>query len=183
MHDLQDLHFRRLVRADFPLLGGWLAQPHVRRWWNHDPAPAAVEADFGRAVDGHEPGDVFLVSDRQRPFGLLLRYTFGDAPAYIDELSALVAVSPEALSIDYFVGEPSCLRRGLGTAMIQAAVAAIWRDFPQAPAVIVPVGAGNLASWRTLEKAGFSRLAEGPLVPDNPIDDPAHHVYGITRPD
>ena len=87
-----------------------------------------------------------------------------------------------ALSIDYFVGAPELLRQGLGAAMIRAFVAEIWRDYPQAPAVIVPVNAANPASWRVLERAGFSKAAEGPLTPDNPIDDIHHYVYMIKRP-
>jgi len=33
-----------------------------------------------------------------------------------------------------------------------------------------------------LERAGFSKAAEGPLTPDNPIDDIHHYVYMIKRP-
>ena len=49
---VNEFAFRALDRGDFALLRGWLAQSHVARWWNHDTSPAAVEADFGAAVDG-----------------------------------------------------------------------------------------------------------------------------------
>jgi aminoglycoside 6'-N-acetyltransferase len=44
------------------------------------------------------------------------------------------------------------------------------------------VVAANTASWRALEKAGFRRVASGDLPPDNPVDDPLHHVLRIDRP-
>lgn len=47
---------------------------------------------------------------------------------------------------------------------------------------VVPIFAGNRASWRALEKAGFIRIAEGDLVPDNPIDPPLHVIYRLDRP-
>jgi aminoglycoside 6'-N-acetyltransferase len=48
--------------------------------------------------------------------------------------------------------------------------------------VIVPVHADNIASWRTLEKAGLTRVAHGELDPDNPIDDRRHYIYRVDRP-
>jgi aminoglycoside 6'-N-acetyltransferase len=42
--------------------------------------------------------------------------------------------------------------------------------------------AGNVASWRALEKAGLERVAEGDLTPDNPVDPPLHYVYRADRP-
>lgn len=177
------LTFRRLARADFPLLGRWLAEPHVARRWNHDASPAGVEADFGGTVDGSDPADVFIVLEGDgRPVGLLQRYRFADHPGYVRELAHLIDAPGEALSIDYFVGEPDALRRGVGAAMIRAAVAAIWRDHPLAPSVIVPVNAGNEASLRVLARAGFEPVAQGELEPDHPLDGRGHVVWRIARP-
>ena len=165
------------------MLSAWLGQPHVARWWNHETSREAVETDFGPVVDGHDAADIFIASLRGRPFGLVQRYTFADNPDYGAELSSLLAVPDAALSMDYFVGEPALLRRGLGTAMLQSALRSTWRDYRSAPAVIVPVVAANTASWRVLERSGFRRVAAGPLEPDNPIDDSAHFVYWIDRPE
>jgi aminoglycoside 6'-N-acetyltransferase len=173
---------RPLARGDFLLLAAWLARPHVARWWNHEASPAAVERDFGAVVDGTDPAEIFIAAVDGRPFGLVQRYTFADNPDYLDELAPLLAVPPGALSIDYFVGEDALLRCGLGAGMVHAAVQGAWDAYPAAPAVIVPVAAANRASWRLLERVGFTCVAQGPLVPDNPIDDPAHLVYRIDRP-
>jgi aminoglycoside 6'-N-acetyltransferase len=141
-----------------------------------------MEADFGAVIDRLDPADVFIVSHRAHPIGLLQRYTFADNPDYITELAKLIDAPGNALSIDYFIGEPDLLRRGFGSGMIGSAVDAIWRDHPAAPSVIVPVSSANIASWRTLERAGFALVATGWLTPDNPIDDGDHRVYRIERP-
>lgn len=176
------LSFHRLSRDDFALLARWLAVPHVARWWNHDTSPEAVEADFGATVDRTDPADIFIVSTGGRPVGLVQWYLFRDNPGYADELAPLAEVAGDALSMDYFVGEPQMLRQGVGAAMLRDALTMIWRGYPAAPFVVVPVSASNEASWRVLERAGLTRIAEGPLTPDNPIDGSAHFVYRIDRP-
>jgi aminoglycoside 6'-N-acetyltransferase len=176
---MHDPTFRPLSRRDFPLLRAWLAEPHVARWWNHDASAAAVERDFGPSIDGADAAEILIARAQGREVGLLQRCRFADNPEYLEELAPLLAVPGAALSIDYFIGDPAALRRGIGTSMIRAAVAAIRRDHPAAPAIVVPVSAANVASWRVLERAGFRRVASGPLRPDNPVDGPAHFVYTI----
>jgi aminoglycoside 6'-N-acetyltransferase len=147
MHDERagagNLTWRPLTAADLAMLAGWLAEPGVARWWNHESSPAAVERDFGPSVRGEEPG---------------------------------------AVEIDYLIADPGLRGRGLGTRLITMAVARTWADHPAASAVLVAVVAGNVASWRALEKAGLERVAEGDLTPDNPVDPPLHYVYRADRP-
>jgi aminoglycoside 6'-N-acetyltransferase len=174
--------FRPLTRADLGLLARWLAEPLVARWWAHQTTPEAVEADFGPCIDGTDPAEVLLALAGGRPFGLVQRYRIADFPEYVAELSAVVDVPPRALSIDYLIGEPDVRGGGAGTAMLRALVADCWTAYPDADAVLVPVAAGNVASWRALEKAGFTRVAEGPLTPDNPVDPPDHVLSLLRRP-
>lgn len=174
--------FRRLDTADLPLLGGWLAQEHVARWWNHETSPEAVERDFGPAVRGEEPSEVFVAVLDGHPLGLVQRYRLADYPQYLTELAPVVEVPSGAWSIDYLIGDRDRVGRGLGPEMIRAMLSETWREHPDATAVLVPVAAANRASWRALEKAGLTRVASGDLEPDNPIDEPLHHVYRIDRP-
>ena len=174
--------WRRLTEEDFPLLRRWLAQPHVARWWNHETSAEAVARDFGPAARGEEPSEDLLILLDGRPFGLVQRCRLADYPDYRDELAAITQVPDGAITIDYLIGEPERVGRGLGTRMIREIVEASWRDHPDASAVLVPVPAANRASWRALEKAGLHRVAEGELEPDNPIDGRAHYVYRLNRP-
>jgi len=179
--DLPMLCLRRLTRADFPMLQHWLAQPHVKRWWDHEFSDEAVEADFGACIDGLEPTDMLVGMLGNEPVGLIQRYAIASYPEYVQELSPVVELPHGAFSIDYFIGEPMRLRQGVGTALIRTCVASIWLDHPSASSVIVPVNASNPGSWRVLERAGFRRIAEGELTPDNPIDDRLHWVYRFDR--
>lgn len=174
--------WRPLTAGDLPLLGRWLAEPGVARWWNHDSSPEGVERDFGPGVRGEEAGEDLLVSLDGRPVGLVQRCVISDYADDLAELAALVDVPDGTVELDYLIGDPALRGRGLGPHMIAALVADTWRTHPRAPAVMTPVVAANVASWRALEKAGFRRVAEGDMTPDNPVDDPRHVVYRIDRP-
>jgi len=174
--------FVRLTRDNFPLLANWLSEPTVARWWNHETSPEALEKDFGAEVDGTEPSEVFLAWADGRPFGLIQRYAIADYPEYVEELSAVCPVPESAVSIDYLIGEPECRGRGLGAAMIAAFVAESWAAYPDASAVVVAMHQHNAASWRAVERAGFRRIAEGELTPDNPVDNRDHYLYQLDRP-
>jgi aminoglycoside 6'-N-acetyltransferase len=171
--------FEPLRRAGFGLVASWLTEPVVARWWYHDSSVDGVERDFGPAVDGVEPTEIFLATIDGTPFGLIQRYLISSYPEYHVELNAVYDVPPMALSIDYLIGEPSRRGGGLGAAMIADFVRASWPVFPDTNAVVVAVCVGNTASWRALERAGFRRVATGDLKPDNPIDPADHYVYRL----
>ncbi|MFD5318869.1 GNAT family N-acetyltransferase [Streptomyces sp. NPDC127098] len=174
--------FRRLTEPDFPLLAGWLARPHVARWWHHETSAEAVARDFGPAARGEEPSDDLLALFDRRPAGLVQRCAFADYPEYRAELAAVVPVPAGAVTVDYLIGEPGLLGRGLGAAMVRAVLELTWAELPAVGCVLVPVVAANRASWRTLERAGLRRVGAGELTPDNPVDDPLHYVYRLDRP-
>ena len=176
------LSWRPLAAADLPLLARWLAQPQVARWWAHDPSPAAVERDFGPSVRGEEPGEDLVVLLDGRPVGLLQRSRISDHAEDLAEFSAVVDVPPGAVTIDYLLADDAPRGQGVGTRLIAAAVDRTWLDHADAPAVLVAVVAGNVASWRALEKAGLRRVAEGDMTPDDARDEPLHYVYRADRP-
>jgi aminoglycoside 6'-N-acetyltransferase len=117
-----------------------------------------------------------------QPFGLIQHYPVATYADYLAELAGVCQVPEGAVSIDYLIGEPDHRGRGLGTLMITACLEQIWSQQAEAMAVIVPVHAENLTSWRALERVGFGRVAEGPLRPDNPGHSHDHYVYRLDRP-
>lgn len=174
--------WRRVAEIDFPLLTDWLARPHVHRYWQHDFSEAGVAADFGPGIRGEEAGEDLLVSAGDQLVALVQRARIADYPEDFEALHAIVVVPADAVTIDYFVADPSRTGHGLGTEIIRVIVADTWSSHPTCPAIIVPVVAGNIASWRALEKAGFRRVGEGDMAPENPIDAPLHVVLRIDRP-
>ncbi|MBJ7288787.1 GNAT family N-acetyltransferase [Williamsia sp.] len=178
-----DIGFRPLTRDDFGALARWLATPDVARWWHQEFDAAALERDFGPGIDGAEPGDNLVVLADGVPIGLVQRCRIADYPEYLREFEPVIgAVPPTAYTIDYLIGVPELIGRGLGPAIISSVSADTFDRHDDAQMLLVPVVAANRRSWRALEKAGFRIVASGDLVPDNPIDDPAHHILRLERP-
>lgn len=103
-------------------------------------------------------------------------------PEEVAAIAPILTLPDGALTVDYLVGPVELTGHGLGPRIIATAVAGGWERHPAATAVVVPVAAGNRASCRALEKAGFRRVATGALPPDNPADPPLSHVYRLDRP-
>ncbi len=176
------LTWRLVTPEDFPLLARWLAAPHVARWWHHETSAEAVERDFGPSARREEPNEDLLAFLDGVPLGLLQRSFWHDYPEYVQELAPIMPVPARAMTIDYLIGDLADTGRGIGALLIRSALEHLWAEHKDAECVIVPVHADNIASWRTLEKAGLTRVAHGELDPDNPIDDRRHVIYRIDRP-
>ena len=174
--------FRHVTEKDFPLLAHWLAQPHVSRWWNHEFTAAAIERDFGPTLRGEEPAEDLIATRDGTPFALAQRSRWHDYPEELAELVPYLDVPLNAMTIDYLIGEARDVGRGVGTELVRALLSDTWSAHPACRSLIVPVAAGNPASWRVLEKAGFRRVTEADLEPDNPVDPPLHYVYRLERP-
>jgi RimJ/RimL family protein N-acetyltransferase/8-oxo-dGTP pyrophosphatase MutT (NUDIX family) len=150
---LPRIAFRPLARADFPALLGWLAEPHVAQWWRHRPgsavsrALASIERKYGPRVDGNSPVRVHVLLVDDTPAGIFQFYRTADYPAYAEAVG-----DAEAVAIDYLIGDPALVGRGVGPQAIWAYA----RDVvPAAPRVLASPDAANEPSIRALLKAGF----------------------------
>ena len=169
------LEFRELERGDFPLLAGWLGAPHAAaaEWGTVPASPAGVEAEFGAGVDGRDPTEAFLVCEGGRPIGLIQCCALGEERRYMRDLS-MIDPHPAAAGIDCLIGEPDRVGRGVGTEMIRQFTAGLWERRPAAPSVMAAVLADNPASWRALEKAGFTRIWSGLALSDYQTQEPTY---------
>ena len=79
-------------------------------------------------------------------------------------MQATGAVTGCSAGIDYLIGEPGLCGHGYGTAAIALFTALTFRRYPQARAVVAAPQQDNVASWRALERAGFSRWWSGLLI-------------------
>jgi len=143
---------------------------------------AAIEAKYGPRVDGTEPTEVFVAEADGEPVGLIQRYRIRDYPDW-ERAVQIAAVPMDAVGIDYLLGDPALIGRGLGGQIIREFVQATWRQLPDASAIAVSVQQANRQSWRALEKAGFRRAWEGLLESDDPSDEGPSYIYLRDHPD
>jgi aminoglycoside 6'-N-acetyltransferase len=111
--------FRPVSESDFPLLTGWLAQPHVRTFFQKDPITLGeVAAKYGPRVRGEAPTRCHVALDgERRPFGYLQCYRNLDWPDWAAQIDV-----EDGLSIDLYIGEPGFVGSGYGRAMLGAYV-------------------------------------------------------------
>jgi aminoglycoside 6'-N-acetyltransferase len=157
------LSLRRMTAADRPMIEAWLREPHVARWWSDD-VPDQLE-EFDDAVAGRDPTHVLVVEDDGAPIGWAQWYRWADSPDEAPDYGA----TDEDYGIDYGIGAPSQVGRGVGTALITLLVREVRRAHPQAP-ILVAVATPNTASRRVLEKNGFALVGER-LIESEPGDD------------
>jgi RimJ/RimL family protein N-acetyltransferase len=141
---------------DLSSVASWLHEPHVSRWYL---AGSTIEQEIRELRDciaGEQPGRVLTVIERGRPIGWCQSYQCRDYPAH----AAAIRADVDDVGIDYAIGDPSRVGRGLGTALIAALVVQVRSEHPAAGLVADPEAA-NVASRRVLEKNGFELLREG----------------------
>jgi aminoglycoside 6'-N-acetyltransferase len=144
--------FRPMNAADLPLVGRWLAEPHVREWWG-DP-----DEQFGLVGgDLDEPAmDQFVILADDKPFGYLQCYSLTD-------WNTGFGPQPEgARGIDQFIGTSDMIARGHGSAFIRQFVDEQFRN--GLPRMVTDPDPLNLRAVRAYEKAGFvrDRMVETP---------------------
>jgi aminoglycoside 6'-N-acetyltransferase len=145
---------RAMTRGDLPLVAEWRRQPHVQRWWAEDGEPtlAAVTEHYGAHLDGRTPTRMWMVEANGRSVGFLQDYRVGDYPEF-----ALLAPDPEAIGVDYAIGEPAWVGRGLGVRLLWAWMLRAHHRFPSATTFFAAPDHRNEVSLRVLDKAGFAR--------------------------
>lgn len=145
---------RTMTRGDLPALTRWLQEPHVQRWWHNDGEPSAdrVVATYGPRVDGTTPTRMWVVEVNGRSVGFVQDYRIRDYPGF-----ALLAPDPDAIGVDYAIGEPGWVGRGLGVRVLWAWMRGVHRRFPDAASCFAAPDHANAASLRILAKAGFTQ--------------------------
>ena len=162
------IRFRPMTEDDLPAIAAWLALPHVARWWTPDTTAEAELAEYRQLItDGADPATIMLMVLLDGvPVGWCQWYRWADYPAEAAEMGAR---DGEA-GIDYAIGDPECIGRGLGTELIAALVAEVRGQHPGA-GILADPDAANTASRRVLEKNGFELVSVRPVATE-PGDTP-----------
>jgi aminoglycoside 6'-N-acetyltransferase len=127
-HSADAIGFRPVTETDLSLLHGWLNRPHLRQFYQKRPITLdEVAAEYAPAIRGEEQGHLHLALQAGRPFGYLQCYRNLEYPDYARELDLR-----DGASIDFYIGEPDALGRGLGKHMERSYVLDV--VFPLYPA-------------------------------------------------
>jgi RimJ/RimL family protein N-acetyltransferase len=143
------LEFRRMTADDVPRVEAWLHEPHVGPWWK----PSEID-DVTRAVRGEEPVDPWLLVLDEQAVGYFQVYDIGYDAEY-RAACATVGVEPGTAGMDYLLGDPALIGRGVGTEAIGRFVNDVVFGLGPYPAVTAGPDPKNAASIRALEKNGF----------------------------
>ena len=140
-----DLHFEPLDACHFDMVGEWLAQLHVRRWWG-DPDHEMALIREGLASGGVE---AFIVRIDGRP----IAYVQSWHPANYEEIGWGRLVGDATVGIDIFVGPADAVGKGFGALIVEAFARKLRAE--GAPRVIIDPDAANAGAIRAYAKAGF----------------------------
>lgn len=154
--------FRRLVDDDLPMLHRWLNEPGVVRWWEGDDVSwEAVQRDYGSAST--DPTEHWVASVDGREVGWIQCYATADFE-HEDEVVQwrALGVGADTGGIDYLIGRPEDRGAGIGTAMLRDFLPVAFALHPQWRQIGASPQVANVASWRALEKAGFTALGDFP---------------------
>ena len=153
MGDLAEgLTFRPMAAADFPVMAKWLAQPHVRAFYQREPISLAEVCDrYGPRLAEAWPTRCHIAESRGRPFAYLQCYRNSDWPDWAAEIEVV-----EGLSIDLYIGEPAFVGRGYGQAMLRAYVRDVaFPRWPDAERCYIAHAAQNVRALACSRAVGF----------------------------
>src|SRR3954465_1965532 len=143
---------RAMTRGAPPDVARWRSAEHVRRWFTDGkPTVDFLEGKYGERIDGMSPTRRWVGEGNGRAVGFVQDYRIGDYPDY-----AVLGPDPDAIGIDYLIGEPAWVGQGLGARMLWAWMRRARGRFPDATTYFAAPDHRNAASVRILRKAGFA---------------------------
>jgi aminoglycoside 6'-N-acetyltransferase len=157
---------RPMELSDLALVERWLTEPHVAQWYLAGSSLEHELAAIGRSVAGEQPVAMLVALDGDHPIGWCQWYACAGDP----EWAADVGAADGDVGIDYAIGEPAAVGRGVGTELVAALVRVVRAAHPSCGIVADPE-AHNAASRRVLEKNGFA-LAAVTAMDSEPTDEP-----------
>jgi aminoglycoside 6'-N-acetyltransferase len=141
-----------MARADLGDMLRWRREPHVARWFlsNRPPTAETIERYYGPRIDGVAPTRMWVVEVDGGSVGFLQDYRISDHPDF-----AVLTPDPDAIGLDYAIGEPEWLHRGIGLRMLERWYDIARADYADATTYFAAPDHRNVASRRLLLKAGF----------------------------
>jgi AacA4 family aminoglycoside N(6')-acetyltransferase len=150
---MDDIVLRPMGDGDLRMLQELISRPHVREWWAGDEADLPFEAFramYLPRVMAEEKVTPYVVMLDGRPIGYAQSYiAMGSGGGWWED-----ETDPGVRGIDQFLAEAADLGKGLGTRMVKALVAQLFRD-PLVTRIQTDPDPRNHRAIRCYEKAGF----------------------------
>jgi RimJ/RimL family protein N-acetyltransferase len=151
---------------DLPMVAGWLAEPHVSRWYLAGSSVDREVEDLRQSVTGEQAVHALIVEHNGVPIGWCQWYPCHDDPDWAHDIGA----ADGDVGVDYAIGSADHTGRGIGTAIIAELVDTVRAQRPAA-SIFADPDELNIASRRVLEKNRFA-LTAIKSIPSEPTDDP-----------
>lgn len=153
MLPLGPYQFRKIIKADLPLLKSWLDTPIVRQWWG-DPSD---EVGVMRRDVNDSKIVMQVVLHEGEPFAFVQDYRVHDWPH--KDYDQYYKVLPKTTrGVDTFIGREDFYGKGHGSAYLTLYIAHLLAG--GAEQIVIDPNARNERAIRAYEKAGFSKWKE-----------------------
>ena len=131
-------------------MSAWHRAPHTAPWFSATTVDL-VAAEYEPCIDGTDPTRVHVLEIDGAPCGYLQHYLVRDNASYLEGVG-----DPDAAAIDFIIGEPDLIGKGLGPRVIRDYIeTVVVSAYPDVPRVVSTPDPRNVRSIRALEKAGF----------------------------
>lgn len=150
------ISFAPVEPKHYPLLGEWLAAPHMREWWGEPDEELGYIRDM---VEGRDTTRPFMIMLDGEPIGYIQYWFIGhhQNEQWITDHPWLMELPSETVGVDLSLGDPERLSQGIGSAALGAFVRML-RGLGHQTIIIDPDPA-NVRAVRAYEKAGFTPIS------------------------
>ncbi|UVC08518.1 acetyltransferase [Rhizobium sp. TH2] len=155
--DSTRIGFVPVAPEHYPLLGEWLAAPHMREWWGDPEEELGYIRDM---VEGRDTTRPFLIVLDGEPIGYIQYWFLGhhQNEQWTKDHPWLLELPSETVGVDLSIGDPAKLSQGIGSTALTAFVAML-RELGHQTIIIDPDPA-NVRAVRAYGKAGFTPVPE-----------------------
>jgi len=153
---------------EYERIARWRNEPHVREWWDPDDPPmtaATAVAEYRPLTAPGSSTTACIIEAAGRPIGYIQFYRWADEPDGVRALG--FSFADDAWGLDVFIGDPSCVGRGIGPKAIDLLCRHLFAERGASSVELVAAQA-NTRSLRAYEKAGFRK---GQTVLDTDLKD------------
>ena len=149
------------LQRDLPNLLRWLGDPDVRPWYDEGDL---TEQNIGSRFAPEETTRKLIIEIDGEPAGYIQVYRLADEEEYRRQ----VDVSPDAVSMDLFIGKAALRGQGWGTEVLRACLRRIVFGEMDATLAMIAPDPENARAVRSYEKVGFHSIKTVYVVDEEP---------------